>query len=126
MTTAPRTLGEAGKRLWKAVMAAGTLNEPQRARLHRLAQLEDELNRLREELRTAPVMVAGSTGQPVAHPLFREVREHHETVQRGLRELVQDAGLREPRLLHFDSPEGVELERLRARARARHQRANGG
>lgn len=58
----------------------------------------DELERIRRELRTAPLTVLGSEGQPRPHPLLDQARHHRATMAALLKALRPDPA--EARRLH--------------------------
>lgn len=73
---APTGLQAAGKALWRVVQTGYTLREDERQALVGACRTLDELGRLEKALKTAPVVVLGSTGQERPNPLFAEVRAH--------------------------------------------------
>lgn len=82
---APSGLGSAGLELWESVAADFELNVAEQRALAGACRSVDELARLEEALDGAPVLTVGSTGQPVVHPLFGEVRAHRTTLVKLLR-----------------------------------------
>jgi hypothetical protein len=73
--SAPSELKDAGKRLWKAIFAGFSTDDPRETHAVRQAcRLEDDIVRLRVELDDAPLVTKGSTGQPVESPLLGSVR----------------------------------------------------
>lgn len=77
----PDGLGAPGRALWSAVWDTYELDHPsERELLLEAARCTDELGRLADALRDAPLVVAGSTGQDRPHPLLDEVRKHRATL----------------------------------------------
>jgi hypothetical protein len=71
---APAGLGKAGRALWRDVMAEYGLAPHERAILTQCCRCVDRLDAIETELSGATLTVAGSTGQPRAHPLLAEWR----------------------------------------------------
>ena len=71
---APSGLGAAGKALWREVMAEFGLAPHESAILVQVCRCVDRLDQIEAELAGAELTVAGSTGQPRAHPLLAEQR----------------------------------------------------
>jgi hypothetical protein len=67
-------------RLWSAATEQYEFDAAEMELLLAACRLVDQLDRLTVALAAAEPMVAGSTGQPRAHPLFDEVRKHSETL----------------------------------------------
>jgi hypothetical protein len=120
---APRGLKTRGRKLWADVLADHELRPDELAVLAAAARTADELTTLETELATAPVVVAGSTGQERPNPLFRETREHRKTLaallkQLGLTETGEDGAPVVP--LHISAARraavGVRWDRVRAEA----------
>ncbi len=61
----------AGDRLRKAILAEFELTDPELELLAKAASVADLLDRVEGELAGAPLVEAGSRGQPVASPLIR-------------------------------------------------------
>lgn len=76
-------------RLWEAVLSTYTLREDERQALAAACRTLDELGRLEEALKDAPVVVLGSKGQERPNALFAEVRSH----RLALRGLLAAVGL---------------------------------
>jgi hypothetical protein len=72
--SAPRGLGRAGKSLWRGVNAEFGLAPHELAILVQCCRCADRLEAIEAELAAVPLTVAGSTGQPRAHPLLAEWR----------------------------------------------------
>jgi hypothetical protein len=96
----PAGLRMHGKRLWEDVVAVYVLTPAELSVLTECCRTTDELNRLESAVRKLPeLMVAGSTGQPKAHPLLEEVRRHRALLERlcaglNLPDETQQIGLR--------------------------------
>ena len=80
----PEAFGTQGKALWERVAAEFEPSAFEAAILVEACRSVDELRA------AASVVVAGSTGQPRAHPLLDEVRRHRETLARLLTVLGVD------------------------------------
>jgi hypothetical protein len=79
----PGGLRTRGRRLWEAVTTVYVLTPAELSVLTECCRTSDELNRLQLAVRRLPeLMVAGSTGQPKAHPLLEEVRRHRVLLER--------------------------------------------
>jgi hypothetical protein len=71
----PAALGKHGRELWTSVTTVIDFDDPRE--VHALRQacfLEDDVARLRAELAGSPLVVQGSTGQPVENPLLASIR----------------------------------------------------
>ena len=71
----PTKLGPAGRRLWRSIARRYELRPDEMALLEQAARTADDAAAIVEALRGEPAMVLGSAGQPVGHPLRRELRE---------------------------------------------------
>ncbi|GAU69922.1 hypothetical protein SSP35_15_00770 [Streptomyces sp. NBRC 110611] len=69
-----------GSRWFDAVTRYWRLDADEWAKAEHIARAKDELARLEEAADDAPPTVKGSMGQPVANPLFAEVRAHRRSV----------------------------------------------
>lgn len=80
---APRGLSDKALRLWKGVTTDFTLREDEYETLEHACREIDLIDALQARLDSDGVMTTGSMGQPVAHPLLAEIRQHR-TALRGL------------------------------------------
>ena len=79
----PSGLKTSGKRLWSGVANQYVLTPAELSMLGEACHTADELDRLERAVRALPdLIVAGSTGQPKAHPLLAEVRAHRLLLER--------------------------------------------
>jgi hypothetical protein len=73
---APAGLAAPGRRLWRGMVAKYVLSPGEMLILEMLCRTHDELDKMHEILADSEVVVRGSRGQPVMHPLLDEVRRH--------------------------------------------------
>jgi hypothetical protein len=73
---APKNLGAAGRKMWKAVCSTYVLRPDEYRILEDACREVDLIDRLEEALQDAELIVHGSMGQPVANPLVQEIRQH--------------------------------------------------
>jgi hypothetical protein len=71
---APSGLGKSGRALWRDLHAEFGLSPHESAILVQCCRCVDRLDQIEAELSGAALTVAGSTGQPRAHPLLAEWR----------------------------------------------------
>lgn len=95
MTTTPRGLRAAGRRLWAGTTTNFNLDETARAVLTQACYAADELADLRAELAKTPAVIDSPQG-PRVHPLRVEVRQQ----RLALAKLIRDVGL--PKLMPDD------------------------
>ncbi len=67
----PRGLRAPGRRLWRSVNEKFSLSEAEMVALEAACRLVDEIRRMEAELKDAPLLMAGSKGQTIPHPLLR-------------------------------------------------------
>jgi hypothetical protein len=71
----PSGLGKAGRALWRSITERITFEDPREVTaLTQACLLADDLARLRDQLAGSPLVVQGSTGQPVESPLLGAIR----------------------------------------------------
>ncbi len=70
----PADLGKGGRALWRATVKVYDLRPDEVPLLGEMCRTLDRLAAIRDALVTAPLIVAGSTGQDRAHPLLAEER----------------------------------------------------
>ncbi len=88
---APAPLAKEGRSLWASITAVIEFEDPRE--VHALRQaclLEDDVARLRKELADAPLIVKGSTGQPVENPLLGSIRNATQLQARLLGSIAVD------------------------------------
>lgn len=90
----PSGLSDAGKKLWRDTVAVYVLRADELVILKDACREADLVSRMEADLRTSDLLIEGSMGQKVVHPLLSEVRQHRVTMAallRGLK-LPDDAG----------------------------------
>lgn len=90
--SAPTDLADAGRELWCSVTEqlhsdGLELDATERRVLHDACRVADDAERLAVALRSAPVVVTGSTGQEVPNRLFDEVRKSRALIAALLKQL---------------------------------------
>lgn len=82
----PNGLGNAGKALWKALLASAPedweLDERETVQLTLAARQMDDLARLEVAIKKDGTMVKGSAGQPVVNPAIGEARQARAAIDR--------------------------------------------
>jgi hypothetical protein len=91
----PSGLGAPGRRLWRQVATEAAeegleLDSRERFWLHSAAQLVDRVAQLEAAMAGDDMVVKGYSGQPVAHPLLTEIRQHHLLISQTLARLKVD------------------------------------
>lgn len=81
---APSGLGLPARRMWKGVVAGYELTTTELELLGQACRVLDTIARMEAALADEPMIVAGSTGQPKANPLGREIREERLLLARLL------------------------------------------
>lgn len=85
---APKSLGAAGRRLWRETTREYDLRQHELESLRAACAEADLIERMEEALEGESLTVNGSQGQLVAHPLVQELRQHRATMAgliRGLK-----------------------------------------
>ncbi len=83
----PRSLKTAGRKLWKETVAVYDLRQDELEILRAACAEADLIVKMEGELDGQPMVVAGSMGQMVTHPLLPELRQHRATQASLLRAL---------------------------------------
>lgn len=82
---APAKLGARGRRLWDEVLASYRLRPDELVLLVDACREVDLIDRMERELdRDGELLVRGSMGQQVAHPLLAELRQHRAALKQLL------------------------------------------
>jgi len=82
--TPPKDLQGPGRALWRSILDEYDLSKPEMALLREACRTSDELEVLRSTVLAAEVVTEGSTGQPVIHRGYDELRRHREALTRLL------------------------------------------
>ena len=91
----PPGLGAEGKKLWRHVARAVAQDDLELTAVEQLwlasaAKLTDRVAALDAAIDRAEMVVPGYNGQPVAHPLLTEIRQHHLLISQTLARLKVD------------------------------------
>jgi hypothetical protein len=117
VTTAPRppaNLGKSGAKLWRAIAGKYELRADEQTILGDAVRERDLIDRLEDELRTAPLLVPGSRpGMLVGNPLVSELRMHRSTL----------AGLLKALAIPDDDATGARMSAARSQQTTRAARA---
>jgi hypothetical protein len=70
----PSRLGDAGRRLWKAVVGEFDLHEHELAVLRQACHTADHCDRLEQQLATSDALTTTAAGNPKINPLLAEAR----------------------------------------------------
>lgn len=84
---APGGMGDAGRKLWRAVTAGLVLRADELATLEAACRTADAIAALEFVIAAEPTMIAGSMKQAVVHPAITEVRLQRELLARLLSRL---------------------------------------
>ncbi len=114
----PRDLQGPGRALWRSILDDFTLSKPELALLREACRTSDELEVLRAAVLAAEVVTEGSTGQPVIHRGYDELRKHREALTKllGAMDLPAEVVPAVPKLAA--APPGRAVQSSLARARA--------
>jgi len=107
-TRRPKRPVSAGDRLREAITSEYELSEVETQLLEKAAATADLLERVEAEVSAAPLVKAGSRGQPVAHPLI----ETQVVLGAHLTKLLGALGLP----LTEDDPQEAEVSRMARKA----------
>lgn len=114
----PPDLQGPGRTLWRSILEDYDLSKPELALLREACRTSDELEALRSAVLAAEVVTEGSTGQPVIHRGYDELRKHREALTRLL--AAMDLPVDKPAAPAVPGrsvkPPHSSLERMRARA----------
>jgi len=80
----PKDLRGPGRALWRSILDEYDLSKPEMALLREACRTSDELEVLRSTVLAAEVVTEGSTGQPVIHRGYDELRKHREALTKIL------------------------------------------
>jgi hypothetical protein len=88
----PPGLGAAGRKLWREIVAPLAeedfeLTSRERQWLQSACNLRDRVVELEAVMAVSEPVVKGVAGQPVAHPLLIEIRQHHQLIAQLLARL---------------------------------------
>lgn len=83
-TPAPKGLALEGRRLWRDVLKEFDLGPAELRILEDACREVDLIDMIEAELAGADLVVTGSQGQPVAHPLAQEIRLHRAVLRQLL------------------------------------------
>lgn len=111
----PQRLGPNGRKLWIEVVAKYELRQDELETLKAACGEADLIEKMNAALEDEPLLVKGSMGQLVTHPLVQELRQHRITMASLLR------GLKLP----DDQPSGTGINHQRAGGQARWAQAHG-
>lgn len=109
----PANLNAAGSSLWSEISETYELRRDELHTLESACRAADRIALMRDELGKSPLMVKGSMGQDVVHPLVAELRAHESQVAGLL------AKLKLPDEADSEAAAGERSSRARAAANAR-------
>lgn len=117
----PRGLAARGSAFWREITDAWDIPADLQPVLEHAARTVDDLARMQDALADADLIVTGSTGQPVPHPLIASVRAHRELLARLLRQfdlppLPDEVGVTEPSARSERAKRAAEMRWANVRA----------
>lgn len=107
--------------LWDQVTGTYELRPDEYRLLEDACRQADLIDKLQKEIDKAPLTVAGSMGQQVAHPVLQEIRQHRSTLQRMMAQLKLPDAPAAPQ----KGSSGSNSDRARAVANVRWSRKTG-
>ncbi len=118
--TPPKDLQGPGRALWRSILDEYDLSKPEMALLREACRTSDECEVLRSTVLAAEVVTEGSTGQPVIHRGYDELRRHREALTKLLAamDLPVEVVPVVPKLAAAPPGRAVQSSLPRARARA--------
>ncbi|MGY1945327.1 hypothetical protein [Nocardia asiatica] len=84
---APKGLAPGGRKLWTDIVAQWDLRPDELRVLREAAREVDLIDKLEAVLNKGSLMIPGSMGQMVVHPMVTELRQHRATLAALLRQL---------------------------------------
>lgn len=84
---APKGLGKSGAAFWRDVLGKYDLRVDELRVLEDACRERDLIARMEDALTDADLMVSGSMGQQVLHPMVGELRQHRTTFAALMRQL---------------------------------------
>ena len=84
---APKNLGLAGRALWDAIEKPYELRPDELRVLGAACREQDLIDKMQTVLDSDALMITGSMGQQVVHPLVSEIRQHRTVLAALLRSL---------------------------------------
>jgi hypothetical protein len=108
----PPGIGVEGKKLWRHVARAVAADDLELTAVEQLwlasaARLTDRVAELEAAIDGADMILPGYNGQPVAHPLLTEIRQHHLLISQTLARLKVDVP-EEPGVLGVAGEQGPQ------------------
>ena len=101
----PKSLGAAGRRLWRQMLADWDLSEDSRVMLTQACHCTDACERLQEIAADEPPMIKGRLGQQLPNPVYAELRAERRLL------LALLLALREPAADDAGYPGGLRVVR---------------